>query len=102
MQLKAVLLNRVHVDREKVVVCRVAAVAIVDRETADRASSMRRLRHIAGAGCDWTCTFNNFQNFPNPAGFEGMRPCEVLRDICTGVAAAMFSAEDHVKGTQHF
>jgi len=52
----------------------------VDRETANRASSIRGLWYITGAECDWTCTFNEVQNFPNPAGFDGMRPCEVSRE----------------------
>ena len=48
-------------------------VAIVNTETADSPSSMRRLRYITRAGCE----------FPNPPGFDGMRPCEVSRDICS-------------------
>ena len=80
----------------------VVAVAIVDRETANRAaSSMRGLWYITRAECDWTCTFNKVQNFPDPAGFARMQPCEVLRDICTGIVAAIYNAEGHAKRTQY-
>ena len=44
------LLNGVHVNRKKVIVYSVIAVAIIDRETANRVSSIRGLRYIAGVG----------------------------------------------------
>ena len=45
-------------QRAAEIVCRVAVGAIVDRETADRPSSMRGLWYIIGAGCNWACAFN--------------------------------------------
>ena len=70
MQLKAVLLNSVQVNSKKVIVYRVIPVAIVYRETANRPSSIRRLQYIASIGYNQTYTFNKFQYFLNPPGFN--------------------------------
>ena len=72
MQFKTVLLNRVYINYKKVAVYYVAAIAIIDREFANRPSSIYQPWYIAGVGCNQAYTFNKFQNFPNPPSFKRM------------------------------